>query len=203
MPGAIGKKLKSLRCSEWRSLSYSKCVYLYMIVIMSARPVVPEAEKQLLAEFGTRLRLARQRRQLSAQHVADLASITRVTLHRAELGDAAVTMGTYIKVMAAMDLGADVALLARDDKTGYLLQDARLQARRVGTTLPRRIRLAKYPQLKLIAWSLADDAEVGPTEAFALYERNWRHVDTAAMEPAERALLAKLTATLGNGVMNV
>ena len=121
----------------------------------------------------------------------------------AELGDAAVTMGTYIKVMAAMDLGADVALLARDDKTGHLLQDARLPARRVGTTLPRRIRLAKYPQLKSIAWSLADDAEVGPTEAFALYERNWRHVDTAAMEPAERALLAKLTATLGNGVMNV
>jgi hypothetical protein len=118
-------------------------------------------------------------------------------------GDAAVTMGTYIKVMAAMDLGADVALLARDDKTGHLLQDARLPARRVGTTFPRRIRLAKYPQLKSIAWSLADDAEVGPAEAFALYERNWRHVDTAAMDPAERALLAKLTATIGKGVMNV
>jgi hypothetical protein len=118
-------------------------------------------------------------------------------------GDAAVTMGTYIKVMAAMDLGADVALLARDDKTGHLLQDARLPARRVGTTFPRRIRLAKYPQLKSIAWSLADDAEVGPAEAFALYERNWRYVDTAAMDPAERALLAKLTATIGKGVMNV
>ena len=170
---------------------------------MPARPIVPEAENQLLAEFGARLRLARQRRRLSARQVAELAGITRVTLHRAELGDAAVTMGTYIKVMAAMDLGADVALLARDDKAGHLMQDARLPARRVGTTFPRRIRLAKYPQLKSNAWSLADDAEVGPTEAFQLYERNWRHVDTAAMEPAERALLAKLTATIGKGVMNV
>ena len=173
------------------------------MAIMPARPLLSEAENQLLAEFGARLRMARQRRHLSAQHVADLANITRVTLHRAELGDAAVTMGTYIKVMAAMDLGADVALLARDDKTGHLLQDARLPARRVGTTFPRRIRLSKYPQLKSIAWSLADDAEVGPAEALQLYERNWRHVDTASMEPTERALLARLTATIGMGVLNV
>lgn len=173
------------------------------MVAMPARPMLPEAESQLLAEFGARLRLARQRRQMSAQQVAGLASITRVTLHRAERGDAAVTMGTYVKVMAALDLGADLALLARDDRKGHLLQDTRLQIGRVGTPLPRRIRLARYPQLKALAWSLADDAEVGPAEAFALYERNWRHVDTAAMEPAERALLAKLTATIGKGVMNV
>jgi hypothetical protein len=40
-----------------------------------------------------------------------------------------------------------------------------------------------------------------PCQGF--YERNWRHVEMAAMEPAEQALLAKLTATLGKGVMNV
>jgi transcriptional regulator with XRE-family HTH domain len=177
--------------------------FLYKMLFMPARPPLPEAEHRLLAEFGDRLRLARQRRRLSAQKVADLAGITRVTLHRAELGDAAVTLGTYIKVMAAMDLGADVALLARDDKTGHLMQDTRLPARRVGTGVPRRISLAKYPQLKSIAWSLTGDAEVSPTEAFALYERNWRHVDTATMAPAERALLARLTATIGKGVMNV
>ncbi len=173
------------------------------MIIMPARPTLPETEQQLLAEFGARLRLARQRRRLPGQKIADLAGITRVTLGRAERGDAAVTMGTYIKVLAAMDLGADVTLLARDDKTGQLIQDARLPARRVGPSIPRRIRLAKYPQLKSIAWNLAGDAEIGPSAAFELYERNWRHVDTAAMEPAERALLAKLTATIGKGVMNV
>lgn len=170
---------------------------------MPARPTLPEAEALLLAEFGARLRLARQRRRLSAQQVADAAGITRVTLQRCERGDAAATMGTCIKVLAAMGLAADVALLARDDKAGHLLQDARLAPRRAGTSFPRRIRLAKYPQLKSLAWGLADDAEVGPTEAFQLYERNWRHVDTAAMEPAEQALLAQLTATIGKGVMNV
>jgi transcriptional regulator with XRE-family HTH domain len=176
---------------------------LYKIAFMPARPNLAENQRQQLAEFGERLRLARLRRRLTAQQVADSAGITRVTLHRAEAGDAAVTLGTYIKVMAAMALDTDVALLARDDTAGHLVQDAQLPARRAGTTFPRRIRLAKYPQLRSIAWGLAEDAEVGPTEAFQLYERNWRHVEMAVMEPAEKALLAKLTATIGKGVMNV
>ena len=170
---------------------------------MPARPNLAEDQRQQLAEFGERLRLARLRRRLTAQQVADSAGITRVTLHRAEAGDAAVTMGTYIKVMAVMALDADVGLLARDDTAGHLMQDAQLPARRAGTSFPRRIRLAKYPQLRSIAWGLAEDAEVGPIEAFQMYERNWRHVEMAAMEPAEQALLAKLTATIGKGVMNV
>ena len=170
---------------------------------MPARPNLADDQSQLLAQFGERLRLARLRRRLTAQQVADTAGITRVTLHRAEAGDAAVTMGTYIKVMAAMALDADVGLLVRDDTAGHLVQDSQLPARRTGTSFPRRIRLAKYPQLRSIAWGLAEDAEVGPTEAFQLYERNWRHVEMAAMEPAEQALLAKLTATIGKGVMNV
>ena len=80
----------------------SKSVFLYKIAFMPARPNLANDQRQLLAQFGERLRLARLRRRLSAQQVADSAGITRVTLHRAEAGDAAVTMGTYIKVMAAM-----------------------------------------------------------------------------------------------------
>ena len=47
--------------------------------------------------------------------------------------------------------------------------------------------------------------EIGPFQSpcQGFYERNWRHVGMAAMEPAEQALLAKLTATIGKGVMNV
>jgi transcriptional regulator with XRE-family HTH domain len=170
---------------------------------MPARPVLAENQRHSLADFGERLRLARLRRRLTAQQVAESAGITRVTLHRAEAGDAAVTMGTYLKVMAAFALDADVALLARDDEVAQSTQNVPLPTRRAGTSFPRRIRLAKYPQLRSIAWGLAEDAEVGPTEAFQLYERNWRHVEMAAMEPAEQALLAKLTATIGKGVMNV
>ena len=97
---------------------------------MPARPNLAENQRQQLAEFGERLRLARLRQRLTAQQVADSAGITRVTLHRAEAGDAAVTLGTYVKVMAAMALDAEVALLARDDKAAHLEQDAQLPARR-------------------------------------------------------------------------
>ena len=37
----------------------------------------------------------------------------------------------------------------------------------------------------------------------ALYEANWRHVDEASLQPAERALIARLTTQYGHGVMNV
>ncbi|WP_128645079.1 hypothetical protein [Rhodococcus sp. BS-15] len=38
------------------------------------------------------------------------------------------------------------------------------------------IRVADYPQLQAIAWSLRADAEISEQEALRLYERNWRHV---------------------------
>jgi hypothetical protein len=47
--------------------------------------------------------------------------------------------------------------------------------------------------------------EIGPFQSpcQGFYEHNWHHVEMAAMEPADQALLAKLTATIGKGVMNV
>ena len=78
-----------------------------------------DTSSQLLAEFGERLRKARLRRRLTATKVAESAGITRVTLRRAENGDAAVSMGTFLRVMAILDLSADIALLARDDRSAF------------------------------------------------------------------------------------
>lgn len=68
---------------------------------------------------------------------------------------------------------------------------------------PAVIRLADYLLLREIAWSTDPQAELSPTEAFATYERNWRHLDRDAMGAKERKLLARLTATVGNGVLLV
>ncbi|MEV8236416.1 hypothetical protein AB0P23_14280 [Rhodococcus sp. NPDC077669] len=38
------------------------------------------------------------------------------------------------------------------------------------------VRLADYPQLQSIAWSLRPDAKISELDALSLYERNWRHV---------------------------
>ncbi|MDP1648600.1 MAG: helix-turn-helix domain-containing protein [Rubrivivax sp.] len=164
--------------------------------------VLPDRESALLAALGERLRLARRRRRRTAHEVAVQAGITRVTLRRVEAGEPAVTMATYLKVLATLGLAQDLVLVARDDTFGHRLQDEQLQ-RPAGVKPPAAIRLADYPLLREIAWSTDPKAELSPTEAFAIYERNWRHLDRAAMGAKERKLLERLTATVGNGVLLV
>jgi hypothetical protein len=59
------------------------------------------------------------------------------------------------------------------------------------------VRLADYPQLKALAWQVHGTDTLSPLEALGIYERNARHLDTAAMLPAERALLQALRTGLG------
>jgi hypothetical protein len=65
------------------------------------------------------------------------------------------------------------------------------------------VRIADYPQLKLLAWNRNADAFIDEQDAFALYEREWRWVEQAALLPHERALIDSLTQRYGHGVMNV
>jgi hypothetical protein len=59
----------------------------------------------------------------------------------------------------------------------------------------------EYPELRLLCWNRAERF-IPAAEAFALYERNWRFVDAAAISPAERALIDRLAERFGNGVLN-
>ena len=93
------------------------------------QPIFP-SEKKILADFGERLRLARLRREISAETLSSRASISRMTLHRAENGSPAVSMGTYLRILAALHLTDDINLLAKDDKLGRKLQDLDLPKKR-------------------------------------------------------------------------
>jgi hypothetical protein len=63
----------------------------------------------------------------------------------------------------------------------------------------RTIRIDDYAQLKRLAWNLPVGTTLSPTEALNLYERNWRHVDSAALSPIERAFIESLVQTVGRG----
>ena len=67
----------------------------------------------------------------------------------------------------------------------------------------RLLRPSDYAQLSLLVWNRDPNDLIDEATAFALYEANWRHVDEASLQPAERALIARLTAQYGHGVMNV
>ena len=80
----------------------------------------------MLSALGERIRLARLRRKLSAAAIAGRAGISRTTLYKVEVGEAGVTLGTYVRVLAALGLAGDVDQLAADDHVGRRLQDLAL-----------------------------------------------------------------------------
>lgn len=92
-------------------------------------PLLPRIGR-LLGQVGSNLRLARLRRQYTAETVAQRAGITRKTLYRVEQGDPAVALGIYARVMQALRLEQDLARLAVDDELGRKLQDAGLTTRK-------------------------------------------------------------------------
>lgn len=98
---------------------------------------------RLLEKVGSNLKLARLRRKYSAETVAQRAGISRKTLYRAELGDPAVALGIYARVLQVLRLEQDLAALAADDELGRKLQDAQLTPKQ---RAPRRKTAAALPE---------------------------------------------------------
>ena len=88
--------------------------------------MMPRALSQILELMGEQIKLARKRRHLSMQDIADRATVTRLTISRVEHGDPTVSMGIYARVLYALNLETDITLLAADDTLGRQLQDSEL-----------------------------------------------------------------------------
>lgn len=91
-------------------------------------PVIFPAEQRLLAALGERIRLARLRRKLSSAVVAQRSGIARSSLYKVEAGDGGATLGTYLRVLAALGLENDLEKVAADDLVGRRLQDLALDS---------------------------------------------------------------------------
>lgn len=145
---------------------------------------VSPADQKRLALLGERIRTARKRQRVTTVAAAQAAGVSRVTLHRIERGEPTVAVGAWLAVATALGLK-------------FELLDAKAIA---GTKkLPKTIRLRDYPQLKRLAWQLHGVDSVPPSVALDLYERNWRHVDRAALSAGEAALIDALSRELGGG----
>lgn len=88
--------------------------------------LMPRALDQAMKLMGGQIKLARKRRHLSMQDVAERATVTRLTVSKVEQGDPTVSMGIYARVLYALNLEKDITLLAADDELGRQLQDAEL-----------------------------------------------------------------------------
>lgn len=87
--------------------------------------LLPRHER-LLADLGENLRLARLRRKLSAEQVAERAGVSRSTLHLLENGSTGTSLGRLVQVLAVLGLEQDLSAVGIDDVLGRKLEDARL-----------------------------------------------------------------------------
>lgn len=92
--------------------------------------VLPKTQ-DYLTQLGEQVRLARLRRKLTVELVAERAGISRATLWAVEKGTPSVAIGTYAAVLHALNgLDKDLLLVAKDDELGRKLQDLDLQTKK-------------------------------------------------------------------------
>lgn len=88
--------------------------------------MMPRVLDQAMKQMGEQIKLARKRRHLSMQDIAERATVNRLTISKVEHGDPTVSIGIYARVLYALNLEKDIILLAADDALGRQLQDAEL-----------------------------------------------------------------------------
>ena len=92
--------------------------------------VLPQTQK-ILTQMGEQIKLARLRRNLSAELVSERAGISRATLWNVEKGSPSVAIGIYAAVLHALNnMDSDLLLVAKDDELGRKLQDLELVTRK-------------------------------------------------------------------------
>ena len=97
--------------------------------------VILPKTKRIINEMGANIKLARLRRKLSSERVAERANISRPTLSAIEKGSPTVSIGSYLLVLQVLGLEKGFLLLAKDDELGRKLQDANMST---GARAPKR-----------------------------------------------------------------
>lgn len=82
---------------------------------------------EILKTMGEQIKLARLRRRLPADLVAERAGISRATLGSIEKGAPSVSIGMYAAVLHSLNnMDSDLLKIAKDDELGRKLQDLEL-----------------------------------------------------------------------------
>jgi len=152
----------------------------------AACPKIPADAQERVTAWGLRLRAVRMQLKLSARQTSEAAGISRITLHRIERGNPSVTVGAYAAVASVLE-----AERAAHDSEGTPMDRGGVVA------------VSRFPQLRSLAWNLAEGAELTADEALNLYERNWRHLDHESLSPEESSFIDHLVRTVGKGTLLV
>ena len=109
---------------------------------MASIDILPAPVRRSLAAVGRGISVARRRRLLTADMMAERIGVGRQTYRRVERGDPTVAMGTY--VMALYVLGLDWRVLEHTVEPGADAMGTDLAV----AALPQRVRPKRTPQPK-------------------------------------------------------
>ena len=100
---------------------------------------LPISVKKALIKLGGDIKLARIKRRITMELMAERAGISRITLTRVERGNATVSIGIFAKVLFVLGMNDRLAHLldAGTDEVGLLLEQ---------DNLPKRVRYRKDKQ---------------------------------------------------------
>jgi transcriptional regulator with XRE-family HTH domain len=153
----------------------------------SASPTLTPLGTDALVALGAKIKARRKALRIAAVAAAEAAGVSRVTLHRIEKGEPSVTIGAYLAACTALGLHFEVN--ANDQPQSATEVDHK-------GWIPSRVRIADYPVLQQLAWQVHGASELTPREALGIYQRNWRHVDSAKLSPHEQDLVDGLRQAL-------
>ncbi len=102
------------------------------------RDVLPARLRRLLAKLGGDISIARRKRGLTVDMMAERIGVTKPTYLKVERGDPSVSMGVFAMALFVLGLHEGLGTLvdASRDDTGLLLDTERL---------PKRVRVHKEP----------------------------------------------------------
>jgi len=90
-------------------------------------------EKRVLESLGENIKLARLRRKLTMEQVANRANISRKTLWHIEKGSEHISIGIILQVLSVLGFKNDLGNIAKDDLLGRKLQDMDLITKQRGS----------------------------------------------------------------------
>lgn len=139
-------------------------------------------ERQLLMQLGERIRRTRTTQKVTVVDLAKRLGMSRSTVYAAEAGDASVTVGTYVRILGALGIAGDLALVGASPGTTGLAAHGRgvealvelmlhreaIRALQVDPRLRSRIReiVQSWAPPRALAWTrMVDDSDWGPVLA--------------------------------------
>ena len=93
---------------------------------------------RILEGLGQNIKMARLRRKMSTEQLAERAGIGRMTLYKVEKGSPVVSMGNYMQVLFILGLEKDLLLIGADDPLGRKIQDAKLLVKQRSPKLKKK-----------------------------------------------------------------